>query len=456
MKQIALKVLRWAFRIIVIGVVLINMAQFCGYILPSMDTLSTHQEQLIIVNDYSAPSNNYWEPSKNKSTCVLPVGYPHGPPGWKRLLRICANLDQFSIPCRSNQTCIECIAPWGCSHAWIQKFVKQFITYENEAREKRRNELRNIIRNKFQLENKQKPIILMTLNNGYIYLFLNWVCSLEAQGIADSVRKQTIIIVTDEKAEAMARKAGFEVATTDWVKDIDIEQEAAESYALGAHRWTVSLQIVYTFDLIHLGYDVIQQDVDVAWLADVRSYFHRHIDFDIAMACDGRLDYIGPGNSGFIYVESNCKTKVFLDTLVFYIGLVIHARSDQVAWNMFLTSYDFRQIVYKMLPPDMFVGGDSFGNADRKPKVSDHVLFLHASWTFDHAEKVTKFKSINAWFFNEQCPWYDKSLIPKHEEPKKYLLPKDRTWTWPDPKQDAWWTSHGQPHPFDVKILQSD
>ena len=43
-------------------------------------------------------------PSKN---CSLPPGFPGSPPGWKRLIRICANLDRFSIQCPEDKACIN-------------------------------------------------------------------------------------------------------------------------------------------------------------------------------------------------------------------------------------------------------------------------------------------------------------------------------------------------------------
>ena len=85
--------------------------------------------------------------------------------------------------------------------------------------------------------------------------------------------------------------------------------------------------------------------------------FHENEEFynsndvigDIYMAFDGRGDSKGPANSGFIYLRSNCKIKIFTDTLVHYIGLVLIGRSDQRHWNLFLREYDFRLVNFRQI-----------------------------------------------------------------------------------------------------------
>eukprot|EP01084_Bolivina_argentea_P310597 537500_1 len=381
--------------------------------------------------------------------CSLPPGFPGSPPGWKRLFYVCGNLQRFDLPCAPDQACIDCIPPWG-GPPHLTEWANKFIKREYDTRTRRRSELQKIITNNLSLKHDESSIVLMTLNSGYTYLFLNWLCGLHLLGIADDIRLTTIIIATDEKTELLARKVGFQVVRGDWLK-IKIEEKAAMSFALGAHRWTVSLQIVYSYDLIEMGYNVLQQDVDVVWFRDVRKYFENTYN-DIEMACDGRLDAVGPGNTGFIHVRSNCKTKVYMETLIYYIGLVISGRSDQRVWNMFLFSYDFRQMLYEMLPPDMFVGGDQWGNGRKKgDRLSDHIWFMHASWTSDHTEKITKFKQVDAWFFNSSCPFYNDGVIPRHKDAPYYSPSGDRNWVWPDPNAKVWWKTKHQKHFYEKR-----
>ena len=373
--------------------------------------------------------------------CHLPPGFPGGPPGYKRMKRICGNLKKFSILCPESKKCIDCIPPWGGDNKNVMTMTKQFIKSENKSRVKRREELAHIIKHYIKLKHDESSILIMTLNYGYAHLFLNWLCGLHLRGIAHDIRETTIIIATDKDAFKLAKKLGFQAVTTTWLSEegIKVDTKAARQFALGPHRWVVTLQIVYTFDLIHMGYNVITQDADVIWLKDVRKYFENTF-LDIEMVCDGRLDSIGPGNSGFIHLRSNCKTKIYMETIMHYIGLVISGRSDQRVWNMILTSYDFRQMHFEMLPPDKFFGGHQWGNGRKRgDQLSKDIWFMHASWTLNHNGKITKFEMLDYWFLNQTCQFYGMAKIPDSFEPAYYHLHEHRNWSWPDPNQKVWW-----------------
>ncbi|ETO09748.1 hypothetical protein RFI_27627 [Reticulomyxa filosa] len=279
---------------------------------------------------------------QDRMNCSIPIGFPGGPPKAKRLTKICNNLMVFSINCnitKEKKGCEQCIPP-NSNEGWANEMTRKFQTKELEMRAKRRQELAQIITNHLHLRSvDDESIVVFTINSGYTYLFVNWVCGLEALGIAKNIRDTTIVVTTDSDSETLVRSMGFQVVRGDWL-DLRIPEDAAEQFALGAHRLVVALQIVYTFDLVDMGYNVLQQDTDVVWLKDVRSYFYRTFD-DIEMPCDGRLDNVGPGNSGFIHIRSNCKTRVFMRTMIHYIGLVLRGRSDQRVQILLTTSFFF-------------------------------------------------------------------------------------------------------------------
>ncbi|ETO31463.1 hypothetical protein RFI_05658, partial [Reticulomyxa filosa] len=250
-----------------------------------------------------------WRGRQDRLNCHVPVGYPKGPPKLKRLTKICNNLLLFSISCviTDKRKCDQCVPPNG-EEDWANAMTKRFQEGEQRTRQERRRELEQIIQNRLTLSSiEDEGIVIFTINAGYTYLFMNWVCGLEALHIAENIRSTTIVVATDEESEQLVRLMGFQVVRGDWL-DIKIPKEAAEEFALGAHRFVVALQIVYTFDLIDMGYNVLQQDTDIVWLKDVRSYFYDTFD-DVEMPCDGRVDNVGPGNSGFIHIRSNCKTR---------------------------------------------------------------------------------------------------------------------------------------------------
>ena len=107
-----------------------------------------------------------------------------------------------------------------------------------------------------------------------------------------------------------------------------------------------------------------------------------------------------------------------MSTLAHYIGIILHHRNDQPVWNGFLMEYDFRQILFQTLDPNLFVNGNQWTidkNFILKNKLSNHIWLAHSSWTSNHIEKITKLKILQAWYFNQTCHSYYQTyhnLIP--------------------------------------------
>ena len=123
--------------------------------------------------------------------------------------------------------------------------------------------------------------------------------------------------------------------------------------------------------------------------------------------------------SGLIHIRSNCATKMMMNTLIHYIGAHQHHTTDQTHWNMVLKEFKDR-IKFELLPVDEFVNGNNFGMPAYmvESKFSETILeykydrnkmwFAHASWTGEHAHKVKNFKTIDAWYFEESCPYWQE------------------------------------------------
>ncbi|ETO24893.1 hypothetical protein RFI_12263, partial [Reticulomyxa filosa] len=393
---------------------------------------------------------------KNWEGCIPPVGFPVKPLGASQVPYVCLNFENINGllgNCMRNksisnwQRCEPCMPPKHMETLpeWLATMTSTVVNNELESRKQRRQEILNLI-NSGKLTPSPQGILLMTLNWGYKHLFLNWFCGLEAAGIHD-IQQNTLIVASDPESLALSKNRYFgrvymcimyifneclmlnvlvfmylsmHQLTKKKKKKKYVEKEPPEYFALGAHRFLVAFQIIYTADLISLGYDVIMQDVDVVWLKDMREYTkYGNPDYvDIAMSFDNRFDHAGPGNSGFIKINSNCKTKIFMDTLVDYIALLIIGRSDQIIWNVFLREYQFRLLQLQILSAEEFVGGWQWSEILKKKTTKklpkrENIWFIHASWTDEHIMKIPKLKLINAWFFDETCEYFDPGYLPK-------------------------------------------
>ena len=275
------------------------------------------------------------------------------------------------------------------------------------------------------------PIILMVFNHGYAWLFYNLLCSLQYNNI--DIRNRTIIVTTDEESQKLVSDTGFMTHFPDWLgQSIQgrITKKAAASFALGAHKWIVSIQIALITDLIELGYDVIMQDIDMIWYKNPLPYLMNPIyqNIDIQMSVDGTMGLRGPGNSGFFIVRSNCKMKMFMNTMVSLIGLIMTGRSDQMLWNTLLQEKQFRMINFETLTTKKFISGFQINLArktTRNQLPSNHFI-VHASWTTDQWDKIEKFYNTDHWYFTqERCPkWYNFDYLPDLAERKWHIRDK--------------------------------
>ena len=85
--------------------------------------------------------------------------------------------------------------------------------------------------------------------------------------------------------------------------------------------------------------------------------------------------------------------KMFMNTMINLIGLIMTGRSDQMLWNTLLQEKAFRMVNFETLTTDHFISGFQV-NLARKTKRADlpedHFI-VHASWTTDQWDKIEKF-----------------------------------------------------------------
>ena len=140
------------------------------------------------------------------------------------------------------------------------------------------------------------------------------------------------------------------------------------------------------------------------------------------MAYSGRNDEHGPGNSGFFFIKSNCKTRLLVQSMR---QLVLTTLSggidDQMLWNALINDKRFRQIHFEILPTRYFINGhqlnlDPSFNRFRLDQIDpkyEHFVF-HASWTWDQFDKIEKYYNMGHYYFTrDRCPLYfNEDLLP--------------------------------------------
>uniref|UniRef100_A0A7S2XJD3 Nucleotide-diphospho-sugar transferase domain-containing protein n=1 Tax=Lotharella oceanica TaxID=641309 RepID=A0A7S2XJD3_9EUKA len=258
----------------------------------------------------------------------------------------------------------------------------------------------------------QESVILMTVNTGQIHLFINWVCSCDRFGIP--VRNSTYMVPTDAKAAEVIRKNGFVSLPLDWISElgftIDSKYEGADNAGwnphMQGHSDINSVTVIVGNDIIQKGYTLLLHDVDIVWKQDPRGWLKdAAVHRDLLAMFAPRWDALGVANSGFVWLKSNRRTKIFIQTLENL--LPIKGISDQQLWNAVIRHYRFRQIGFRVLPLQQFQL--LYDHTLRKwDQVGGHAIVVHG---VSH-RKTYRLAKAKLWFFDETCDAYDRDLIP--------------------------------------------
>jgi len=276
----------------------------------------------------------------------------------------------------------------------------------------------------------ENDIVLITINAGYVFLFINWVCSVKKLGLDPTAF--TLVIIVEPKSESLVRRMGFNyVSVYDWLgKAKRISSAAPEAFALGDYKWIAAILNLYMIDLIDLGFNVLMQDVDVTWNRNPMQYFNKNPSFDILVVEDSKWSehhkrYSDKArNGGFVFYRANCRTQVYTGTLKNSIVHILWMRSDQTIMNRLLDNYRFQGIRVGFLPKDLFLNGHRWSDwgTRRSDPLPWNPYIYHTSWTAGISDKVFKLMSIEQWFNN--CEFFDAGLVPSiniTEKLRKYV-----------------------------------
>ena len=129
---------------------------------------------------------------------------------------------------------------------------------------------------------ERREIVLMAVNYGQLYLFLNWICSLMRIGI--DPKEFTVVIPTDKESYKIIKQLGVVVVDYSWVNKlsnpIGIEYNGVVS---DGHADINNVLLLVGNDLMQaFQHNIILHDVDIVWMKDIRNYLRissirRHI-----------------------------------------------------------------------------------------------------------------------------------------------------------------------------------
>ena len=218
------------------------------------------------------------------------------------------------------------------------------------------------------------------------------------------------------------------------------------------------LKVVSVYFTLRCGWDVLFQDADVIWWADPLDYFKNdgHM-YDAYFQDDGaRSARYSPfsANTGFYYLRSNARTRMFMHDIFDSYNLISQWRSHQHVLNMLLVDHHSRfGTGVKILDQELFSIGQMFHR--RKPFMRDLVhdkwhgsYIFHWSWTAGKVGKLKYSRETGMWYLQDHC---DEKAIQKNsgmpsflegscraKDPDHSFLNFDYKWTEPDWMDPSW------------------
>ena len=189
-----------------------------------------------------------------------PDKFPKDIPKHRDLPYICENIKQFKVrgTCVA-ENCSKCIPPTHSTMLSENEEIKEWQRLYKSSKHPRHRDLKQLLESHNIFPSDADPLILMVINRGYLFLFYNFLCSLQYNSVR-GVKERILVIPTDTHTRDDIAKHGIMTYYPSWLGEKflkGIDPKMARSFALGAHRWIVSFQVAFVNDLLHLGYNVL-------------------------------------------------------------------------------------------------------------------------------------------------------------------------------------------------------
>eukprot|EP00924_Labyrinthula_sp_SR-Ha-C_P012501 snap_masked-scaffold_10-processed-gene-8.39-mRNA-1 protein AED:1.00 eAED:1.00 QI:0/-1/0/0/-1/1/1/0/445 len=302
---------------------------------------------------------------------------------------------QTELVCKTDPTCKKCRAH---SIEKTEALEKGFLATKVSA--SRRVRLRTKL--------PSKNIIVSSVNEGQLYLFLNWACSCIKNNVFDP-RKYMYIVPTDKKTYEIVTGFGFIAEPLDWYEiahreGLKISSTYNNKANVGSHATINNILAFACNFIIQQGKNVLLMDVDLIFLRDPFPWLEKaSLRRDLLGMYSPREDMYGYVNSGFVYFKNTIKSKYFLQSLQNL--CYIKETSDQQLFNSILRHPKMQQIEQRILPRWLFF---TLWKSTTKYGFDENKTFVVHAVSNNKAQRFIKMKQ---WHLDESCPFYNNDIF---------------------------------------------
>ncbi len=277
---------------------------------------------------------------------------------------------------------------------WEIDRARGFLDAFEQGRVRRQNELIGILKHR----SRDNTVLAMTLNSGFVELFLNWVESCDRHNI--DVRSWALIAALDTDTAKMCEQLGFSVFCPGSEYG-NHSTDPVNEYGDAEFKDMMFPKNAIVQDLLSLGFDVLFQDVDLVWLKDPTELLlsPARSMLDAQFMYDGPNNMFAPlyANSGFFYLRNTSHCRKFWQLVHENFDKVYPYSSQQRVVNMVLVHRYFRGLKLDVLAETDFANGHLFTCDDVSGLPPDPYV-IHCSWTSNLAHKMQKYHLANLWY----------------------------------------------------------
>ena len=257
-------------------------------------------------------------------------------------------------------------------------------------------------------------IVVMAANSGQADLMINFACSAHSRNLDI---KHVVVFAMDPTIKELVQSLGMTPYYDGELFDAIPSQEP-NKFGDGTYRKIA----VSKFMIVHLtsllGYDFLQQDLDIIWYQDpIKDFFlnpkladpYWDIFFQDDMS-SRRVFAPIRGNGGFFFVRSNRRTKAVIKDFATSTDMMQHTGSHQQTLIQRLVEHisltGLRVKTFDGIDTDYFPSGKLFRSPKYIQQIKDgtkHPYIAHVCWTYTKEEKKERLQQLGEWHIHDQC-----------------------------------------------------
>lgn len=279
---------------------------------------------------------------------------------------------------------------------------------------------------------KGDDVVVMVVNEGETDLFLNFACSCKLHGID---MRNVLVFSGSKEVEYMIEAS--DAMSVYHSAFADVSKKASTDYLDRVFVDMMWYKAFSTYLVLHVGINILFQDVDLVWWRDPFPYFKQFSANETRQVEEGnslkgkpveaffsddgqRSKRYSPYffNSGFYYLKSTPRSQYFTWSIMTAFDAVQVTGSHQNVFTLRLVeSLGLGAAYTQMLPLFEFPNGILYHHNKKFMKSlaekKEDPYHFHMCWTQGKPQKLDYLRKASMWYLSEKCSALPDLIHPK-------------------------------------------